>query len=74
MTRTLFDRFETLAVHPTDAWLAQQNGADWREVPGIGLIGPEATAQTGAFDELPDWDEFVAAVRADLKRRGRLPR
>ena len=75
MTGTLFDRFDTsAAAHPIDTWLAQQDPANWQEVPDVGLIGPESTSLTRAFDELPNWDEFVEAVRADLKARCRLLR
>jgi hypothetical protein len=75
MTRTLFDRFSSPpATHPLDTWLTKQNAADWKHVPGFGLVGPESTPLTRAFEELPDWDEFVEAVRADLRGRCRLPR
>ncbi len=61
----------SLGQHPIDEWLSRQDFAAWRYVPGHGLVGPDATWLSAAWDELPDWDQFVAAVRGDLKRRCR---
>ena len=65
--------FQELPDAFIDRWLSTEDFSEWREIDPGHLVGPDARPQDD-FDRLPDFDTWLARVRADLKIRCRLPR
>jgi hypothetical protein len=64
--------WNTSTEHFLDQWLVEQNWSQWRyEAPGH-LVGPDAGETADDFDSLPGFDQWLAVVKADLRRRCRV--